>query len=156
MRNYLIITLIFLIHTSCTLKKLHGPEPGYENYPSSVMKIPDYGKTVYIVDGAFYPGIILGDIQTFGSNFSEGVFFIQTDKIVFSQYEDELYLPKYTIKFSEIESLSSKKHGLIRIICFKNKQDNSFTFMNSLNVYGESVDKDTVVKFIMDNYNKTK
>ncbi len=95
----------------------------------------------------------LGTIGQFGEKAIEGVFFISSKQILFSVYNPNLmtYYTVDQIKFDDITSLSSKKHGITRLITIKTKKNYVYSIMVvlCLNNEGVEVDKDKVVEFIL-------
>ena len=158
MRKIACIFLVIFIPFNCVSYEPNAPLPGEEKFFFSVNSIPEYPKTVYLLPNSIlYPGTFHNGCISYGKQIA-GCHFILMDKIIFTVYDNktESYLPQYVFNYSDIVSLSVVDQAPFKILRFKLKgEQNSILFMNAINLFNEKIDKDEVVKFIIDCINRT-
>lgn len=147
----LLVVILIAIYGCATF----GPGPTDREYSQAIDKLPVAKIAVYIVPAAWYPSVILGDIESFHSPSVTGTLFLTQERLVFATYDSatNIFLQSFSATYSDISWITTKKHGLSRIIRIQSSNNvHSFVYSSGYKNNGEEADKDEIMHFLLDKF----
>jgi len=129
-----------------------GPAPSEPEYSKAIEKLPAAKTAVYIMEAAWYPNIVLGDMSSFHAQSNAGSLFVTPEQLVFAAYDSatDRFLQSFSASYADMGWLTTKQHGLSRIIRVQiNNSVHSFLFARGQKSNGEDADKDEVMQFVL-------
>jgi len=154
--KYLLVYLLSFILFGCAV---HGPAPTDPSYSEAVRNIVSAKDARYILSAAWYPNVMLGNIESFHASSSQGKLFVTPERLVFAVYDDATnsFLKSFEASYSNISWFTAKEHGLSRILRLQTSNTvHSFLFSCGYMENGSPADKDAVVQYILEKFNRKK
>lgn len=137
---------IFVLISGCAT---NGPGVVDQDFEKSIQTLNLNDDIHYAIAASWFPNTILGNANSFNNASVEGRLFLTSEQMIVAIYDEptKSYLEGYSVLFSDIQWMTSKNHGLSRILRFQsNKQVQSFLF-------GNEKDSDNVVEFVLSKVN---
>lgn len=129
-----------------------GPAPSEPEYSRAIEKLPAAKTAIYIMEAAWYPNIVLGDMSSFHAQSNAGSLFVTPEQLVFAAYDSatDRFLQSFSASYADMGWLTTKQHGLSRIVRIQiNNNVHSFLYARGQKSNGESADKDEVMQYIL-------
>lgn len=158
MMKVVFIILLMIVYGCTTFgsKPTFGPVPMDKEYSQAINELPAAKIAVYIVPASWYPGVMLGSVMSFHSYGAvAGTLFLTQERLVFAIYDDatNIFLQSFLANYSDLVWITTKKHGLSRIIRLQsNNNIHSFLYTSGYKNNGEDADKDEIMYFLLDKF----
>jgi outer membrane lipoprotein-sorting protein len=142
------ISLVMVLNGCATV----GPSPANTNYKQAVESLSNADDAIDSITASWYTNVLLGDMKSFHNPSILGRLFVTPEKLIFVVYDEATnsFLQTYEVVFSDITWLTSKEHGVMRIIRFQaNNTVQSFIFGGWAKEEGQKLEKDQIVEYIL-------